>query len=243
MRYLIKFAYDGSNFSGYQKQKEGRTIQGELEEKLTIINNGKKVLVSASGRTDAGVHALCQCAHFDMDIVISCEKLKNAINSLLPDDIYVREIIEVKPDFHARFNVKKKEYKYLINLGEYDPLERKYIYQYNKNLNINDIKKASKYLLGQHNFKSFTKANVETDDFVRTIYNIKIEKKKDILEITFIGSGFMRYMVRNMVGFLIEIGEGKRNPKEIIDVLEKQDRTKAGKTAPAEGLYLTKVIY
>ena len=243
MRYLIKFAYDGSNFSGYQKQKEGRTIQGELEEKLTIINNGKKVLVSASGRTDAGVHALCQCAHFDLEVPITCDKLKKAINSLLVDDIYVHEVVEVQPDFHARFNVKKKEYKYRINLGEYDPLERNYIYQYNKTLNINNIKKASKYLLGQHNFKSFTKANVETDDFVRTIYNVKIEKKKEILEITFVGSGFMRYMVRNMVGFLIEIGEGKRNSKEIIDVLEKQDRTKAGKTAPAEGLYLSKVIY
>lgn len=243
MRYFIKFSYDGSKFFGYQKQKEKRTIQQELEEKLSIINDGVPVLVSASGRTDAGVHAYGQCAHFDLTISITSKKLKMALNSLLPGDIYIREVKEVSNDFHARFDVKKKEYIYKINLGEYNPLEKDYIYQYNKSLNIDSMKEAIKLFEGEHSFESFTKSNVETDDFVRTIFATEILEKNNILEIHFIGNGFLRYMVRNMVGFLIEIGEEKRKPQEVIEVLEKRDRKEAGKTAHPEGLYLDKVFY
>lgn len=242
-RYLIEFSYDGSNFLGYQKQKEGRTIQQELEEKLTLINNGEIVLVSASGRTDAGVHAYGQCAHFDLQINIIPDKLKMALNSLLDGDIYIRNVKEVDNDFHARFLVKKKEYIYKINLGEYNPLERNYVYQYNKNLDVDSMKKAIKYFEGEHSFESFTKANVETDDFVRTIISTEIEEIDNKLIIHFVGTGFLRYMVRNIVGFLIEVGEGKRKPEEVINILEKKDRREAGKTAEPQGLYLNKVFY
>ena len=156
MRYLITFSYDGSKYKGYQKQPEVTTIQGELEKVLTGINNSE-VLVSASGRTDAGVHALNQTAHFDLDINITSEKLKMALNSLLPSDIYVKKVEEVDRDFHARFNVKEKEYIYKINVGEYNPLEKDYVYQYNKELDVVKMKEAIKYFEGTHDFKSFTK--------------------------------------------------------------------------------------
>lgn len=246
MRYFMTFSYDGSDFQGYQKQPRQRTIQKELEDALKQINGGEVVSVCASGRTDAGVHALNQKAHFDMKIKITCDKLLKGLNSLLPEDIYVKKIDEVADDFHARFNAIGKEYVYKINMGEYSPIERKYCYQYNKNLDVVAVERGLKYFEGEHNFKSFTKANDEIDDYVRTISQTSIIRDpKDInkLIITFVGTGFMRYMVRNMIGFLIEVGEGKRKPEEIINILKKEDRTLAGKTAPACGLYLRNVFY
>ena len=203
------------------------------------------MFISASGRTDAHVHALGQRAHFDLDISILPNDLKRALNSLLPSDIYVTNVEEVSSDFHARFDVKSKEYMYVINVGEYNPIERNHVYQYNKTLNIDDIEKAISYLVGEHDFRSFTKVDEEKDDYVRIINEIKVNfnSESNYLTINFIGTGFLRYMVRNMVGTLIEIGEGKRTPESIIELLELKDRTKAGKTAPPEGLYLKNVIY
>lgn len=243
MRFFITFSYDGSKYKGYQKQPETKTVQGELERVLTTINNNQAVSVSASGRTDAGVHALNQKAHFDLSINITTEKLKSALNGMLPDDIYVKTVEEVKEDFHARFNVKAKEYIYKINLGEYNPIEKDYVCQYNKSLDIDAIKKALKYLEGTHDFKSFTKADIEKEDFVRTILKSNISCDNNIITISFLGTGFLRYMVRNMVGYLIEVGEGKHKSIDIVDVLESCDRTKAGITASPEGLYLKDVFY
>lgn len=242
MRYLMTFSYDGSKFFGYQKQPDVRTIQEELERVLTLINN-KQVLVSASGRTDALVHALNQKAHFDLDINITPEKLKMAINSLVDRSIYIKDVEVVDDSFHARFNVKKKEYIYKINVGEYNPLEKDYVFQYNKELDISSMKKALKYLEGTHDFKSLTKANNLKDDYVRTIYKTNLKKDGDIITLSFVGSGFLRYMVRNMVGLLLEIGEGKRDYHCVIDILEAKDRCKAGITAHPEGLYLSNVFY
>lgn len=245
MRYLITFSYDGSKFQGYQKQPKARTVQGELEKVLKTINV-EKVEVEASGRTDAGVHALNQKAHFDLNISIDPDKLKLALNSLLPGDIYVKHAIIVKDDFHARFNAKAKEYVYKINMGEYDPIEKDYIYQYNKKLDIVAIERALKYLEGEHDFKSFTKADDEKEDYVRKIVQTNLTrdlKNVNHFSITFLGTGFMRYMVRNMVGTLIEIGEGKRKSEDIIDIINAKDRRKAGHTAEPQGLYLKDVFY
>lgn len=242
MRYLITFSYDGSKYFGYQKQKGVNSVQEDLEKVLSLINN-KPVNVCASGRTDAGVHANGQCAHFDIDINITPDKLKNALNGLLNGNIYVKSVVEVPDTFHARFDVKQKEYIYKINTGEYSPICKDYIYQYCKPLDVDSMKTAIKSFEGEHNFKSFTKANVETNNFARTIYSTAVTKDNDIITIKFVGNGFMRYMVRNMVGFLIEIGEGKRNISDVNSVLLEEDRTKAGKTAPPEGLYLNKVTY
>jgi len=246
MRYLITFAYDGSKYKGYQKQPRVKTIQGELERALKEINNDKQVDVSASGRTDAKVHAYNQKAHFDLDIKITCDKLKQALNSLIPGDIYIKSVVEVKDDFHARFNVKAKEYIYKINMGEYNPLEKDYVYQYNKRLDLVEMERALKYLEGEHDFKSFSKTDDEKEDYVRTIIQTNIIREiKDVnhFTISFLGTGFLRYQVRNMVGLLIEIGEGKRKSEDILEILEAKDRRKAGITAPGEGLYLKDVFY
>lgn len=246
MRYLITIAYDGTLFSGYQKQPRERTIQGELEKALKEINGGHKCDVHSSGRTDAGVHAISQKVHFDLKINITCEKLCKGLNSLLPKDIFVRKVEEVADDFHARFSAIGKEYIYKLNMGEYNPLERNYVYQYNKKLDVVEMERAMKYLEGTHNFKSFTKADEEKDDYVRTISQTNlIRDSKDINRITFVfvGTGFLRYMVRNMVGTLIMIGEGKIKSEEILNILKKEDRKAAGKTANPEGLYLKNVFY
>ena len=246
MRYLMTFSYDGSKYSGYQKQPKKKTIQSEIEKVLKKINSEQKVDIHASGRTDAGVHALNQKAHFDMDAKMSTDKLKYSINCLLPKDIYIKDIKEVNDDFHARFNVKAKEYVYKINMGEYNPIEKDYVYQYNKKLDAVEMERALKYLEGTHDFKSFTKADEEKNDFVRTIVQttfIRDLKNVNSIQISFLGTGFLRYMVRNMVGTLIEIGEGKYKSEDIISILEAKDRRKAGITAPPEGLYLKDVFY
>lgn len=245
-RFFISFAYDGTNFKGYQKQIKARTIQTELEHVLKQINNDQKVDVVASGRTDAHVHALSQKAHFDLETNISPEHLKDAMNSLLPADIYVKDVDIVNERFHARFDAKGKEYIYKINMGEYNPLERDYVYQYNHRLDVVEMERALKYLEGTHNFKSFTKSDEEKDDYIRTISQTNlIRDLSDInkMTLTFVGNGFLRYMVRNMVGTIIEIGEGKRKSEDIIDILKAQDRRQAGHTANPEGLYLRNVFY
>lgn len=246
VRYLITFSYDGSKYNGYQKQPNGLTIQDKLEEILTGINDGEAVSVSASGRTDAGVHAISQKAHFDLKIKITPDNLKRALNSLLPGDIYVKDVTKVDDDFHARFNVRAKEYIYKINMGEYDPILKDYIYQYNKKLDVVEMERALKYIEGTHDFKSFTSGDDVRDDYVRTIIQtnlIRDLKNVNMITITFMGTGFMRYMVRNLVGTLIQIGEGKYKSTDIIDILEAKDRRKAGMCADACGLYLKDVFY
>ena len=242
----MTFSYDGTNFNGYQKQPKKRTIQKEIEDVLKEINDNKTVSIHSSGRTDAGVHALNQKAHFDMDIKISPERLLKGMNSLLPEDIYVKNIEIVEDNFHARFNAIGKEYIYKINMGEYNPIEKNYVYQYCKKLDIVSIERGLKYLEGTHNFKSFTKSDEEIVDYVRKIsqaYLTRDEKDINKIIITFVGTGFLRYMVRNMVGLLIEIGEGKRKPEDIIDIFKHEDRRFAGKTAKSCGLYLRNVFY
>lgn len=242
----MTFAYDGSKYSGYQKQPKAKTIQSEIEKALTTINGGKKISIHASGRTDAGVHAYNQKAHFDFEKEMTTEQLKRGINSLIPDDIYVKNIEKVADDFHARFNVKAKEYIYVINVGEYNPIEKNYVYQYNKSLDVVEMERAMKYLEGTHSFKSFTKTDEEKDDYVRTIVQTKLirnMKNANTITLSFLGTGFMRYMVRNIVGTLLEIGEGKLKSEDIIDILKAEDRKKAKKTARPEGLYLKDVLY
>lgn len=242
MRYLIGFSYDGTDFYGYQKQLNKRTVQGEIETVLSKVLNCKTI-INASSRTDAKVHAYNQKAHFDCDKSIDCGKLKNSLNKMLPNDIFVKNIKQVSNHFHARYDVKYKKYIYKINIGEYNPFERNYVYQYNKNLDIDLLKETSSYLIGTHNFKSFTKAVQEEKDYVRTIYEINIVQKNNIIEIELIGNGFLRYMVRNLVGTLITINERKMNPFIIQDIMNKQDRVEAFKTINPEGLYLEDVIY
>lgn len=243
MKYLITFSYDGSKYYGYQKQPDKPTIQEEIEKVLTQLNSNKPVNISASGRTDSGVHALNQKAHFVLEKDYDLDKLHYSINKMLSNSIYVRKIEKIDDNFHARFDVKRKKYTYKINIGEFNPLEYNYIYQYNKELDINEMEKAIKYFEGIHNFKSFTKADDDKETYEREIYETNIQKNGNIISITFIGNGFMRYMVRNMVGLLVEIGSGKKRYDCVKEILLAEDRTKAGITIAPNGLYLEDVYY
>ena len=243
MRFLIKFSYDGANYSGFQTQKGLETIQEKVELALEKINDQKKTPITATGRTDKGVHALCQYAHADIDVNITEKKLKRAMNSNLPDDIHVIDTKIVTDDFHARYDVKGKTYVYKINVGEYNPIDRNHIFQYNHELNIEKMEEGIEYFIGTQDFRAFVTDNKEKSNCIRTITKAEIKQEKDIITITFEGDGFLRYQVRNMVGLLIRIGEEKLAPEEVKNILESKDRTKSGKTAPACGLYLVNVEY
>lgn len=243
MRFLLKFSYDGTAYSGYQRQPNLLTIQECLENALTKINNGKKTIITSTGRTDKGVHALVQYGHADLDINITEKKLKRAMNSNLPLDIHVIETKIVSDNFHARYNVKSKEYKYYINIGEYNPIERNYIFQYNYTLNIDAMSEAIRVFEGTHDFRAFVTDNKEKENCIRTITKATVETTDSKIVITFEGNGFLRYQIRNMVGILIKVGENKISTKDVEKILASKDRTTSGKTAPAEGLYLTKIAY
>jgi len=243
MRYLIKFSYDGTNFYGYQKQPGKRTVEGELEKALFDINNHKDTRIFSSGRTDRGVHALGQTAHFDLDVSITEYKLKCALNSLIPCDIHVIEAKVVDEEFHARFMVDKKTYKYYLNMGEYNPLQRSSIYQYNKELDVDKMKTAIKDFIGTYDFKVFASREVIKESYVRTIYDANIEVVDNMVTFTFTGNGFMKYQVRNMVGTLIKIGKGKIDEDSIKKLLDREIDEKIVSTARPEGLYLMEVSY
>ncbi len=243
MRFLIKFSYDGTAYSGFQKQPNKETIEQKLEEALKKINANTKTPITATGRTDKKVHALCQYAHFDLNISINEKNLKRALNSNLPADIHIIEAKKVENTFHARYNVKEKEYKYYLNTGEYNPLQRNYVYQYNHNLDIKSMQEAITYFKGTHDFRAFVTENKEKENCIRTIYKANISKKDDIIIFTFTGNGFLRYQVRNMVGLLIRVGENKLSTETVEKILLSKDRSKSGKTAPAEGLFLTKITF
>ena len=243
MRFLLKFSYDGTDFVGFQRQPGKRTIQGELEEALTKINNNQKVTITATGRTDKKVHALIQYAHTDIDVKITENKLRRAMNTFLPDDIHIISTSIVDKNFNARYMVKEKTYKYLINLGEYNPIERNYVFQYNHELNIDNMKECAKVFLGEHDFRAFVTENKEKINCIRNISNVEINLKDEILEIKFTGNGFLKYQVRNMVGVLIRAGEGKITKPDVKEILNSKSRDKSGKTAPPEGLYLVDIKY
>ena len=243
MRYLIRFSYDGTGFSGYQKQPGERTVEGMLENALYNINNHTETRIFSSGRTDRGVHALGQVAHFDIDVNITLYKLKCALNSLLPKDIHVISTETVDKDFHARYSAKGKTYEYKINIGEYSPIYRNSVYQYNKMLNIDKMKEGIQYLIGKHDFKAFVSDECIKSNYVRTIKEADISIVDNIITITFTGDGFMKYQVRNMVGILIKIGEEKFDASIIKEIFENYELRKFIVTAKSEGLRLKSVEY
>lgn len=240
MRYLITFSYDGTNFNGYERQPNLRTVEGCIEEALKFISGGDSIIIHASGRTDAKVHAINQKAHFDLNKDITSYKLKSALNTYTDKDIFIKDVKEVESDFHARYMVKKKSYIYKINTNEYNPFFRNYMYQYNKKLDVEKIKEESMSLIGTHDFSSFANKEDKKDNYIRTIYDIKIEEDKGIITLTFIGNGFLKYQVRNMVGALIETSKNKSSIKTILDL---KKREAFGLIAPPNGLYLKDVEY
>jgi tRNA pseudouridine38-40 synthase len=237
-------SYDGTQFSGYQVQPGKRTVQGEIEKALTKLNKGAHIRVSASGRTDAGVHARGQVIHFDTSLEIEPSRWQIALNSLLPDDIAVSSAEIVQQEFHARFDAAGKEYRYFLLLSKHrDPFQRNYAYQYPLVLNYDAMREASKHLLGTHDFTSFCSAKTEVEDRVRTLKEIDFYEENGMLIFRFVGNGFLYNMVRILVGTLLEVGNGRRAADTMQGLLASKDRTLAGKTAPGHGLYLWQVFY
>lgn len=245
MKYKIVFSYDGSAFLGYAKQPNLKTIQGELEKNLSLILN-ETIILSASGRTDKGVHALNQVASFNASKVIANkDKFLHSINKLLNEEIYVKKLVKVSESFDARFSAKKKEYRYYINLGEFNPLLRKYeLFINNKDFDVNKFIEGSKIFIGEHNFINFCSKDEDKDGFIRTIYELKVIKEKKRLEVSLIANGFMRYEVRKIIGTLIYYAQNKISIEKINDYLSKTEkRDIVPFTASPVGLYLYKVYY
>ena len=220
MRYKVILAYDGRNYAGFQSQKNATAIQDIVEGAIERVFS-EKIRIIMSSRTDAGVHAYGQVFHFDTDKEKDEGKLKFSLNSLLPDDIHVVEVKKVSRDFHARYSVKKKTYEYLINLGEYDVFLKGRAFQCFYKLDVDLMKEGAKLFLGEHDFSSFNTSSLkEYPNQVRNITEFSITRKKDILKIRVTSSGFLRNMVRIMVGTLIDLGRGKKSLDDIKDMLE-----------------------
>ncbi|MBD8070919.1 tRNA pseudouridine(38-40) synthase TruA [Bacillus sp. PS06] len=242
-RLKCTIAYDGTSFFGYQIQPNKRSVQETVESILSKMHKCP-IHIVGSGRTDAKVHAVGQVIHFDTPLDIAVNRWKKALNSLLPEDIVVHNVEEVSTDFHARFNVVKKEYRYkLSHTPTRDVFNRHYAYHYPYQLDLESIKEAMRYLIGTHDFTSFCSAKTEVKDKVRTLYQVELLEERDEYIFRFVGNGFLYNMVRILVGTLLEVGQGKIKPQDIQGMLLQQDRSLAGKTAPGHGLYLWKVTY
>lgn len=240
MRYLINLSYNGSKFYGYQIQKKEITVEGELEKTISKIFN-ENINVIASSRTDRGVHANNQYAMFDSDKIINLNKLKHSINSLINENIYIKNIKKVNNEFHVRHDVIRKEYIYKINMGEYNPIEIEYVYQYCKNINKKLLDDFIKYFEGEKNYRSFT-SDKDNNNYIRNvIIDYKISKK--VLYLRFESSGFLRYMIRNIVGLLLDINDGKKELENITSIFKDENRTSLGKCASPVGLYLNKIEF
>ena len=241
MRYKCIVEYDGTNFHGFQVQNDLRCVQSEIEAALLIITK-KKTKIYGAGRTDAGVHAYGQVFHFDFDVVMKPEFMKNAINCRLPNDIHILKVEHVSDNFHARFSAKSKTYEYLMDFGEIDPLKVNYRWYYKYKLNIDLLKESAKVFVGTHDFKAITK-NHKLENTIRTIYSIDFEEEGTLLKIKFRGNGFLHNQVRIMVAMMVEVAREKITISDLKNVLKSLDRKKAPKTAPANGLYLMDIEY
>ena len=241
--------YDGSGFFGFQKQPGRPTIQENLERALTKLLNRPSKIKGASGRTDAGVHAACQTVHFKTDSKLSPAKIQTGLNALLPPSIAVTGIEEAPADFHARFSPSNKTYLYQIwNHPVRSPLKSAWSYHVPQPLSLTKMRQASKFLIGRLDFSSFcasdpAKKEKEKRSNVRCLKRLEIQKRGSLIQIEIQADGFLYHMVRNIVGSLIQVGQGKRDPKEVAQVLAARDRRKAGPTAPAHGLILKAVTY
>lgn len=241
MRVKCIVSYDGSHFHGFQIQEKHRTVQGEIQKALKKINE-KEVIIHASGRTDAKVHAVHQVFHFDTDKPLPDTQWKRAINHFLPNDIYILEACYVSEDFHSRYSAKKKEYRYYLSTKEYSPFETNYIYQYGKSLDIDLMKEASQIFIGEHNFASFCSYD-QYGNTIRTLYSFDIHEQNGIIVFTLVGNGFRRYMVRHLVGGLIQVGAKRIEKTTLLDMLESCGEKKCLFKAKPQGLYLQEVFY
>lgn len=239
MRYLIKFSYDGTKFHGFQRQNDVKNVQGTLERVLSDVFESD-IVIKGSGRTDAGVHANGQCAHFDIDKKITKEDI-NIINRILNDEIVIKSYKLVRNDFHARHDVKRKKYIYKLNIGDFDKTKEGYCYQKRLKLDFSLMKRTMNLFVGTHDFRNFVSG--PRLDYTTTIYKTKIKRKGDMVLFEFVGIGFYRYMVRHLVGAVIDVGRGKAKVSDVERMIENPLLEKNLSVVPAEGLYLVEVKY
>lgn len=240
---MIKIEYDGTNYNGWQIQPNGITIQGEIIKAIKNLT-GEDVNLHGSGRTDARVHAKEQVANFHSTSNISIQELARGLNHFLPKDIVVKEAEIVPLEFHARHWAIGKAYSYQIyNHPQRSALLRNYSYHVSYELDINRMQRAANIFIGTHDFRGFMSSGSSVKDTVRSIHEVNLHKEGDSIWITFKGNGFLYNMVRIMVGTLVEVGSGKRDIKIIEEALKSGLRSKAGPTAPPQGLFLEKVFY
>lgn len=239
----LEVSYDGTNYAGFQRQNHQSSIQGELERALSQIAKVPVTVVGA-GRTDAGVHALGQVVHFTTELNIPIEKWPLALKSFLPEDIIVRRAFAVGDDFHARYDAIGKRYRYQIDRGAVPHIfHRRFSYHYPYPLDLKKMRDAASHFVGTHDFSAFCASGSSVEDKVRTIYGITIEEDDVLLKIDLHGNGFLYNMVRIIVGTLLEVGIGKKEPAEIAEIIASKDRKRAGITVPPQGLILLKVEY
>ncbi len=240
----LTIEYDGKDFNGWQKQPNKLNIQGELERAIGEITKEDNIELNASGRTDAGVHALGQVANFKTNSSIPVEKFPIAINTKVKKSIVVKSAEEVDERFHSRYNCKQKTYRYVINNSEYgSAIYRNQEYHVPIRLDIEAMKKAIKYFEGEHDFKGFKASGTSSKNSVRKIFKTNIEVHGERVYIELTGSGFLYNMVRIISGTLVDVGLGKINSEDIPKIILSGDRQQAGKTLPPQGLYLLKVEY
>ena len=241
--FRITIQYDGTNYHGWQIQPNRRTVQGELRRALSILDQ-RPVTVYGAGRTDAGVHAEGQVANFFIERDFDLRELRDAINGNLDRDIRVLEVVPVSDSFNARNSAKLKTYRYRIWTGDViSPFVYRYVHHYRAGLDIPEMRRGSEVLVGSHDFSAFTVANSEAEDHVRTLTRLDIEETATEISIIVSAGGFLRYMVRAIVGTLIEVGRGRRMATSVAATLDSCDRANAGPSAPANGLTLVRVDY
>jgi len=236
--------YDGTNYLGWQVQPKGATIQGTLEEKLGLLT-GEPVKLSGSGRTDSGVHALGQVAHFRTQSQMDVRSMQRALNSLLPPDIVIQKVEEVEESFHARKHSKSKVYEYrILNRDLRSAFHRGYVWHITQELNLKEMKKATESLIGEHDFSAFRTVGSPTRTTVRRVIRAEWKRGRDgLIRFEIEANGFLKQMVRSIIGTLVEIGKGRMSAGDFRKILDSKDRKKAGPTAPARGLFLKEVRY
>ncbi|KAF1297923.1 tRNA pseudouridine(38,39,40) synthase TruA [Enterococcus sp. JM4C] len=246
VRYKAIIAYDGTNFNGFQRQPNGRTVQEEIEKTLKKMANGQTIQIFGSGRTDAGVHAMGQVIHFDYPEERPLERMRFGLDTQTPEDIAVKAVEIVPEEFHARYLVTEKTYQFRVDIGKpRSPFRRFYASYFPYPIDTEKIRRALPDLLGTHDFTAFCAAGSPIEDKVRTIYeaSLAVNEVGDELVFTFRGDGFLYKMIRILVGTLLKIGNGRMPEDCLPEIIASKDRNLAGPTAHPEGLYLVEVKY
>ncbi|MBK5251345.1 MAG: tRNA pseudouridine(38-40) synthase TruA [Peptostreptococcaceae bacterium] len=239
----LTIEYDGTDFCGWQKQVGLRTVEGVLNNALSVVLN-EEVSIIGSGRTDAKVHALGQVANFKSETQIALDRFSRAVNAYLPPDVAILSAEEVPMDFHSRYDPKRKTYLYRVQNGSVcRPVYRNYAYHYYRNLEEEKMRKALQMFIGEHDFKAFMSSGSKIKKTVRTIYKAKISRENDLLIMEVEGNGFLYNMVRRIVGIVLEAGSGSLEIGEIPKILEDKDNRRTMRLAPPQGLYLKTVKY